>query len=67
MELKLAYIDIASRSLCAARSLARDGLYEISTFESYHAFESMGGALVSAFGRNYPRGHTQVQYPRANI
>jgi HEPN domain-containing protein len=52
-----AYIHIAERTINSSKTLANEGIQEISAFCSYHAFESIGGAVCSHLGLNYPRNH----------
>jgi len=60
MKLPEAYLAVAERSLKAAKVLLDESIQESATFYSYHAFESMGGALCESQGvRYHPRGHPQ--------
>ena len=52
-----AYVQIAERTINSSDSLAEQGLQEISAFCSYHAFESMGGAVCSRLRLSFPRSH----------
>jgi len=51
------YERIAERTLDAAQYLSAAGIQESVAFYAYHAFESIGAALMSAFGENVPRSH----------
>jgi len=51
-----AYMRIAERSIKSAETLC-DVIQESSAFCSYHAFESLGGALCRHLGFHYPKGH----------
>lgn len=51
-----AFYIIAERFLEGAKKLV-DETYEVSGFLSYHAFESLGGALCTHLGRTYPKSH----------
>jgi len=57
MNEKDAYVQITDRTLDSSETLADKSLQETSGFYTYHAFESMGGALCSHFNRTYPRAH----------
>ena len=60
MNLHEAYLVVAERSLKAAETLLSDNIQESATFYSYHAFESMGGALCEKNGVKYhPKKHPQ--------
>ncbi len=52
-----AYMRIAERYIKSAETLC-DVIQEGSAFCSYHAFESLGGALCRHLGRSYPKGHS---------
>lgn len=54
---KHAYLKVAERNLESSGNLADASIQESSGFCSYHAFESLGGALCSHFAVNYPKGH----------
>ena len=55
--LKQAYLDITDRSIRAGRAAENDGVHEKACFMSYHAFESLGGALSASRHQAYPRPH----------
>ena len=55
--LTTAYERIATRSLDAAQAALDGSVQEKSAFLSYHAFESIGGALCESRSRRYPRKH----------
>ncbi len=57
MNEKDAYLRIASRAIESAEYLANYKLQENSAFFSYHAFESIGGALCNHYNQIYPRSH----------
>lgn len=58
MDLHNAYLSVAERSVQAADSLIGNNIQESATFYSYHAFESMGGALCEKNGERYhPKSH----------
>jgi len=57
MSLRNAYIDITKRSLCAADATLNANIQESVGFHSYHAFESIGGALCSFRMIRYSRNH----------
>jgi len=57
MNEKEAYLKIAERTLDSSEKLINEGLQETSGFYTYHAFESLGGALCAHFNREYPQGH----------
>lgn len=57
MDLKDAYLEVAERSLKSAESALSVDIHETGTFLSYHAFESIGGALCASAKEPYPRGH----------
>lgn len=60
MKLHEAYLAVAERSMLAATALLDSHIQESATFYSYHAFESLGGALCEAKGISYhPRKHPQ--------
>lgn len=50
---KDAFIRVANRFLDAARASLAAGLREVSGFCSYHAFESIGGAVCAVRNRVY--------------
>lgn len=50
------YVSIAERFLEGGNA-ANGHAHELSGFACYHAFESVGGALVTNEGRHYPRIH----------
>ena len=57
MPLQGSYERIAERALNAAQHLFAASIQESMTFYAYHAFESIGAALISSFGRTVPRSH----------
>ena len=58
MDLKDAYHKVARRSMESADTLLNRGIQESSAFYSYHAFESIGGALCESRGMRYhPLSH----------
>ncbi len=57
MNPKDAYLQIANRSLDAADASLNAGVQEAAGFNTYHAFESLGGAVCYVRGRHYPRSH----------
>jgi HEPN domain-containing protein len=59
MDEKFAYVKVAERTLESAEALADNSLQETSAFCSYHAFESLGGAVCSHLGQRYPKGHNK--------
>jgi hypothetical protein len=59
MSLINAYIDITKRSLCAADATLNANIQESVGFHSYHAFESIGGALCSFKMIKYSKNHAR--------
>jgi hypothetical protein len=60
MDPKSAYIQVAFRYMNGAQVTLRDHLSEVSGFCSYHAFESIGGAVCFVRNRAYSqRSHTK--------
>ena len=57
MDLKDAYLEVAERSLESAKAALTVNVQEATGFYSYHAFESLGGALCASTGDNYPNTH----------
>jgi len=57
MDEKSAYMRIAERSVIASKKLADDRKQESSAFFSYHAFESLGGALCAHLAMRYSLNH----------
>ena len=57
MDEKSAYVRVAERSVLSSKKLADDGKQESSAFFSYHAFESLGGALCSHLATAYSLNH----------
>ena len=55
--MKDAYLEIADRSLKAAKACHECGVGESCAFYSYHAFESAGGAFIEHLGLTYPLSH----------
>ncbi len=53
MDLKKGYLRISRRSLVAATETLRANIQEAIGFYSYHAFESLGGAVCHHHGRSY--------------
>ena len=55
-----AYLSIAQRFIrsCEFHLQEQTNLQEVVGFDSYHAFESIGGAYNSHYGHQVPRGHT---------
>ena len=59
MNLTQAYERTAERYLGAASMTLQAGRHEVAIFTSYHAFESIGGALSASHGQHYPRSHSR--------
>ena len=57
MPLQENYERIAERALDAAQHLSAASIQESMAFYTYHAFESIGAALISSSSRNIPRSH----------
>ncbi len=57
MDEKDAYLRVAERSIDASAKLADQAHQEASAFYSYHAFESLGGAVCSHVGVTYSMSH----------
>ncbi len=57
MPLQENYERIAERALDAAQHLSAASIQESMAFYAYHAFESIGAALISSRGRIIPRSH----------
>ena len=55
--LKDAYLEVCDRSLEAADASSSAGVHEKACFLTYHAFESVGGALAASKGVKYPNSH----------
>ena len=55
--LKDAYLEVCDRSLEAAKASSGAGVHEKACFLTYHAFESVGGALAASKGVKYPNSH----------
>lgn len=51
------YERIAERAVDAAQHLSAVSIQESMTFYAYHAFESIGAALISSSSRHIPRSH----------
>lgn len=52
-----AYRSISERSVDTAEALIEKEIFENAIFHSYHAFESIGGALCHSQGLHFPRKH----------
>lgn len=57
MNEKEAYFRVAERSIESSKELADTKYQESSAFFSYHAFESLGGAVCSHVGIKYSMSH----------
>ncbi|MEC9487441.1 MAG: hypothetical protein UMU76_08065 [Prosthecochloris sp.] len=57
MDEKQAYLRVAERSIDASDELVKKDHQEASAFFSYHAFESLGGAVCSHVGLRYSLSH----------
>lgn len=57
MSLTTGYHDLATRSVAAAHATLNQNVQEATGFYAYHAFESLGGAVVHARGGRYPSSH----------
>ena len=55
MSLEQGYLDVAEHSLETANACLKTDATEAVGFHSYHSFESLGGAFVTANGKDYPR------------
>lgn len=55
-----AYLSVAQRFLssCEVHLQHHSNLQEVVGFDSYHAFESIGGAYNAHYGHPVPRSHT---------
>jgi len=49
--------DVSQRYIRSAEAALNSGVHESAMFQTYHAFESIGGALAASRGRHYPRAH----------
>ena len=57
MSLKDVFLQVSERSSKAAQSSLDNNVHELAAFLTYHAFESVGGALCESYGITYPRPH----------
>lgn len=57
--LKDAYLEVCDRSLEAADASSSAGVHEKACFLTYHAFESVGGALAASKRVKYPSSHSK--------
>jgi hypothetical protein len=63
MSLRNAYVEVAFRYIRSATAAANASIQEAATFQTYHAFESIGGALAELRNHKYPKAH----YSKLNV